>query len=403
MQAVKLIFLIVILSLTQAVGSASPAVSFNVKDMALVDAIRYLASFSGKNVVIAPEVTGRVSLQLQDAPADDIFSAFLQMHQLAKWQIGRTWYIAPQKLFIKQQEETAKWRAASEASQPLVEAVWKMRYASADDLAKIIQTSQASYLSKRGHVHVDARTNALCLQDTWQRIQKIRRLVRRLDVPVKQIMIDARLASVDKDIEKELGLTFALQAANQVLESSDNVLKNAYSVAVAKLANQNLLDVKLAALEQRGKAELISRPKLFTANQQSASIEAGEEVPYQEVSEGGGTATSFKKAVLGLKVTPQVLPGDKILLHIQLNQDRPSHRLVQGVPTISTRQIVTTVLVNNGETIVLGGIYESARDQGERRIPILSDLPWLGSLFTLKRDTESKRELLVFVTPGVMI
>jgi len=212
-------------------------------------------------------------------------------------------------------------------------------------------------------------------------------------VPVKQILIETRLATVDSDFERELGLHFSIQDPLTAQQSAGH-----YSLAVARLADGALLDIKLSAMENAGRAELISNPSLFTANQQPASIEAGEEIPYQETSRNGATTTVFKKAVLSLKVTPQIMPDETVLLQLQVNQDKPSNKMVQGVPTISTRQIMTNVLIKNGQTVVLGGIYEMSSEQGEEKLPI----PLLDLLFREKNVKKRKRELLVFVTPRIM-
>ena len=223
-------------------------------------------------------------------------------------------------------------------------------------------------------------------------------MLRQLDAPAQQITIEARLASVDNDFERELGLDFSVRSTSQ----PDAQTAGRYSIAVAALPDGSVLDVKLAALENAGHAEIISSPSLFTSNHQSASIEAGEEVPYQEVSESGGTAVVFKKAVLGLKVTPQILPGNHVLLQLQINQDRPSSKMVLGMPVIRTRQINTSVLVKDGKTIVLGGIYETNHEEGQRRLPFLSQVPVLGWFFKEQNTLDTKRELLIFVTPRIM-
>jgi type IV pilus assembly protein PilQ len=227
-------------------------------------------------------------------------------------------------------------------------------------------------------------------------------------VPVQQILIEARLASVDDDYERELGVHFDLNQggaeANVGLQTKlPKEQAKSYSLAIAKLADGSLLDVKLTALENAGHAELISSPSLFTANQQTASIEAGEEIPYQQMSDSGGTAVVFKKAVVGLSVTPQILPGNKVLLQLKINQDRPSNKMVLGMPTISTHQMTTSVLVKNGQTIVLGGIYEANKEKGEQGVPLINRVPLLAWLFKQQNIKENKRELLIFVTPKIMM
>jgi type IV pilus assembly protein PilQ len=250
-------------------------------------------------------------------------------------------------------------------------------------------------------LQADVRTNRIFLQDTPRQINLVNQFIHEMDVPVPQIDIEVKLASVDYDYERDLGLTF-MQTSPDESASTETQGQSRYSLAIAHLPGSALLTVKLAALENAGHAELISSPSLFTANQETASIEAGEEVPYQEVSQSGGTAVVFKKAVLGLKVTPQLLPDKKVLLQLQINQDRPNNKTVLGMPTISTRQIISHVLVKHGQTIVLGGIYELDTQNAEERVPFLSNLPGIGLLFKQQNIKKRKRELLIFVTPKVI-
>ena len=269
---------------------------------------------------------------------------------------GNILLIAPQEELIKHKQDELKWQEIKDEAAPLLIKIWQIKYARAEDVAHLLQDEHSSLLSKRGHVRVDTRTNRICIQDVGYRVEEIRQLINGLDKPVQQISIEARLASVDNDFERELGIQFSVNPENTGSKDAQSSIqsKNRYSLAITKLADSSLLDVKLSALEKAGHAHLISSPSLFTANQQPASIEAGEEVPYQEVSESGGTAVVFKKAVLGLKVTPQVLPGNKVLLQLQINQDRPINKMVLGMPAISTRQIMTSILAGNGQTVVLG-------------------------------------------------
>jgi type IV pilus assembly protein PilQ len=221
-------------------------------------------------------------------------------------------------------------------------------------------------------------------------------------VPVQQVMIQARIASVDNDFERELGILYDAVPGQQNGGPVENVNPKHYSLAIAHLPNGSYLNIALAAMERQGRGELISSPSLFTLNHETAAIESGEEIPYQEVSLSGGTAVAFKKAVLRLKVTPQILPQGKLLLELEVNQDRPSDHIVQGVPAITTRQIITHVLVNNGQTLVLGGIFELNKELNEQRVPFLGRIPLLGNLFSDRATKASKRELLIFVTPKVI-
>jgi type IV pilus assembly protein PilQ len=320
--------------------------------------------------------------------------------------MGGIWYVATRDELLKRKQQEIKWQSVSQEAEPLLTRVYPVRYAKVDDIKKILQDEHATLLSKRGNIQADIRTNTLLVQDVASNVAILRQIIQDLDVPVKQIMIEARLVSIDNDYERELGVSFTNSPANS--EVAGNPLSSLaksvghYSIAVARLADGTQLDVRLSALLATGHAELISSPRLFTASQQSASIESGEEVPYQEVSESGGTAVTFKKAVLGLKVTPQILPGGRVLMQLKINQDRPGVRMVQGVPAISTRQMITSLIAKHGETIVLGGIYETNNENGEQRLPFLSDIPLLGALFRTETNRGNKRELLIFVTPKIM-
>lgn len=381
--------------------------TLELQNTSLPEAIRLIAKFLHISVIVSPSVGGVATINLHEASPLQAFNLLLTSHDLAKWQMGDVWLIAPRSELIKHKQEDVKWQELCDESSPLVTRVWQIKYGKAEDICNLLHGEHSSLISKRGYACVDVRTNIICISDVAPRMADLNRLIRRLDVPVKQILIEARLASVDNDCERELGIIYDVNE-KPCEDKGLNPLKSFhhevghYSLAVAKLADGSLLDVKLAALENAGRADLISSPSLFTANQQPASIEAGEEVPYQEVSDSGGTAVTFKKAVLGLKVIPQILPGNKVLLQLQINQDRPSKRLVLGVPTISTRQIMTNVLVRAGQTIVLGGIYECNYEEGQQRIPFISDIPIIGLLFKQQKTRTNKRELLIFVTPKII-
>jgi type IV pilus assembly protein PilQ len=328
---------------------------------------------------------------LHDVLPRTAFDLLLQANGLGRRKVGETWLIAPLRDLMKEVQIENEWHLMLRDTTQLTSRIWQIQYAKAKDIAALID------VSKRGQVKVDERTNILYVEDIPSQMQKIASLIQHLDVPIKQIIIHARLISIDSDYERQLGLQFAVKSntnANQDILS--------YSLAVAKLADGSLLDVKLLALEDDGHAELISSPSLSTANQQTASIEAGEEVPYQEVSDSGGTAIVFKKAVLGLTVTPQILPGNKILLQLKINQDRPSNNMVLGMPTISTRAMTTSIEARDGETIVLGGIYETDEEKEKEGIPIINRIPLLKALFSNHQTKASKRELLIFVTPKIM-
>ncbi len=387
----------------QLTYAANSTITIDFKNTNLTDAIRLLAKFTHKNVMISSSVNGQASLHFNQVQPEQALNLLLTTYGLAKWCVGNVWFVAPRQELINRQQEELKWKDLQVEASPLMTRVWQIKYAKADDIAHVLQNERASFISKRGHIQVDVRTNSLCVQEVADRMMNMHKLIQQLDVPVKQVAIAARLASVDSDFERELGIRFTVANENQNDHAKFITPETGkYSIAVATLADGSLLDVKLSALENAGHAELISSPRLFSASHQAASIEAGEEVPYQEVSNSGGTAIVFKKAVLGLKVTPQVLPGNKILLQMQINQDRPSNKMVLGMPTISTRQITTNLLIKSGQTIVLGGIFEINHENVEERVPFLSQLPIIGWLFIQQNTRNNKRELLIFVTPTII-
>lgn len=371
-------------------------ISLDLKNVSIQDALHSLAKIIGMNLVLSQEVHGSVSLYLQDSSPQDALEFLLASNDLIKLHEGKTWFVTSRAQLLSRKQEEQKLRIASEEAATMVTRVWQIHYAKASELAHLLQENTHSLLSPRGHVRVDLRTNMLCVQDIGIRMSEIDRLIKRLDIPVRQVLIEARLASVDSQFEKQLGVDFSIY--NTEIPAANGH----YSVMLAKLADGSALDVRLTALENAGHAELISNPSLFTANQQTASIEAGEEIPYQEVSKSGATSVAFKKAVLSLMVTPQIMPDNRVLLQLKINQDKPSSHLVLGVPTINTRQMSTNILLKNAQTVVLGGIYETDKENGQQGVPFLGTMPLVGFLFSQKNTVERKRELLIFVTPKII-
>ncbi len=400
----KIIFLCLLCFFSNVVAAndqKTKQISFDVQNVNLQDALHILAKFLHQNIVISSKINGTTSLHFDNISKQEAFDLLLASQDLMKKSIGKLWYIAPRTELLKREQEEMKLHNILEETSPLITRIWEIRYAKADDVARFLQENNYSILSKRGNVRVDERTNTVCIQDIESHLIEVKKVISQLDVPVKQVVIEARIASIDNDYERELGINFAVEQSNYD-STPQVVLPKKYSLAIAKLANGSELDVQLAALEKAGHGELISSPSLFTANQKTAYIESGEEIPYQEVSDSGGTAVSFKKAVLRLKVTPQIMPRNKVLLQLQVNQDRPSNRIVLGVPAINTRQISTNVLISDGQTIVLGGIFESNHEQGEHRLPFFGKIPLVGWLFKQQNVKENKRELLIFVTPRII-
>ena len=355
----------------------------------------------------------------------------LKTKGLSERKVGNVILVAPSAEISAMEKQQLQEELQVEELAPLTSELLQINYAKASDLANLLKTKGNSVLSSRGNVSVDQRTNTLWIQDTSDRIEVTRHLVHKLDVPVKQVLIESRIVVVNKDFAKDLGVRFGVSKEDHLSGTLDGASEMAagtaaadvpvtdrlnvdlaaapvtgeagtIGLALAKLGNGILLDLELSALESEGMGEVISSPRLITANQQPAFIESGEEIPYQEATSSGATAIAFKKAVLSLKVTPQITPDNRIILDLTVNQDTPSTQLFLGVPAILTKEIQTNVLVNNGQTLVLGGIYKQDKTNSVERIPFLGTLPWVGALFRTTSESISHEELLIFITPKII-
>jgi type IV pilus assembly protein PilQ len=390
-------------------SSTASRITVNFNNISVRAALHWLALSQHQNMVMSSHITGKISLLLQDVPWQQAFSAILTMQGLTAETRDNIIYIAPLSEVLiheKQQQENLN-------TLPLKSVLLHLNYAKADDIAKLLKDKDRNVLSPRGAVSIDPRTNSLWLRDIDPSLKDAETFIRELDVAVPQVAIEGRIVNIDDDHERDLGIKFnfthepleglqSLNAASHATSPTDEPLSS-LGFALFKLPRGTLVDLELSALESEGHAEIISNPHLVTANQQPALIEAGEEIPDEEsASAQGATKTSFKKAVLSLKVIPQITPNNKIILLLQVNQDKRSTQEVKGVPTIDTRQINTQVLVNNGQTVVLGGIYELTRLKSVDRVPFLSDLPGIGLLFRRNKETDLRRELLIFVTPTII-
>lgn len=284
----------------------------------------------------------------------------------------------------------------------------KIHYGDAIKLAEVFNRKSSALLSAQGEIHANADTNQLWLYDYPRNIRLITQVIRQLDQPNSEILIKARVVNVDQQYARSLGIMLQThpQLSNEKNSTAPNENNNkpdwTFTFPLARFSNEHLLDLQLQALVKQGHAKMIAAPQLITLNNKPALIESGDEIPYQEKSGQGNTSVAFKKAVLSLKVTPQTLPNNKILLQLQVNQDTLSALRVNGVPAIRTQELKTQVAVHNNETFVLGGIYEQIQSAQEQGIPGLHRLPLLGALFRHNHDVRSRKELLVFVTPQVI-
>ena len=410
-------------------------ISLNFQNIQIRSVLQLLAEFTGVNIVVSDKVNGNITLRLNDVPSDQALDIILSTQDLDKREVGNVVLIDKREEFRIREDNELKVLESSRKLAPILSELLQINYAKATEIAAMLKDKNTSLLSTRGNVSFDVRTNTIWLQDTGANIQIIRELVEKLDVPVKQVSIEARIVNMSKDCELDLGvrwgvskpthLSGTLKGANQLagptapanLPSSVPLADRlnldlaaiptagtpaSVGIALAKLGSGVLLDLELSALESEEKAEIIASPRLMTTNQVAAVIQSGEDIPYQESTSSGATAVAFKKAVLSLKVTPLITPDGKLLLDLEINQDSDSGRRVQNVPIILTKSIQTSVLVNNGQTIVLGGIYQQSKSNQIRRIPFLGTIPVLGNLFRNVDVKSSNDELLIFITPRII-
>jgi type IV pilus assembly protein PilQ len=425
--------------------------TLNFQDIETRAVLQLLADTSGQNMVISDSVGGSVTLRLQNVPWDQALDIVMRTKGLDMRQEGNVIYIAPAAEIAARERELLSARKEVQELAPLRSEYLQVNYAKASDLAALIKSgANNSLLSERGSVAIDERTNTLLLQDTAERLADIRRLVSTLDIPVRQVLIEARIVIVNDDFNRELGVRFGTTFAfdhggsdgggiiggrNFVTEDDDYVLTRARPdprgtpgfvqgnpsdrymvnlpvanpagrIAMTLLDSDYIVDLELSAAQAEGRGEIISSPRLITANRSEATIEQGVEIPYQESSSSGATTTQFKKAVLSLKVTPQITPDNRIILDLTVAKDSVGQLVASAtggfVPSIDTREIVTQVLVNDGQTVVLGGILETERRESESKVPLLGDIPVLGHLFKSTTRTDNKDELLIFVTPRIL-
>jgi type IV pilus assembly protein PilQ len=422
--------------------------TLNFQDIDVRSVLQLLADTSGQNIVVSDSVTGNLTLRLQNVPWDQALDIVLRTKGLDKRRQDNVIIIGPtEELASREKAELAAHKEVQELS-PTHTEFMQVNYAKVADLAKLIKTANTkdSMLSPRGSLSVDERTNTLLVQDTSEKLSDIRRLVQTLDVPVKQVLIEARIVIVsdtyERDLGAQLGFTSANSASGGLLSISGTnaatsqiattnataatstgallttpPLANRYqvnlpasningSIGVSLLTGSHLLDLELSAAQNEGKSETISSPRVITANQKQATILQGTEIPYQESASSGATTTQFKNAVLSLKVTPLITPDNRVILDLDVSDDSVGQQVTSAtggsVPSIDTREIITQVLVNDGQTVVLGGILDTTKTKSANKVPFLADIPILGNLFKSTTDINNKTELLIFITPKIL-
>ncbi|MEZ9439235.1 type IV pilus secretin PilQ [Vibrio atlanticus] len=415
-------------------------ISINFQDIPVRNVLQLIADYNDFNLVVSDSVTGNLTLRLDGVPWQQVLDIILQVKGLDKRVDGNVILVAPKaELDLREQQALEKSRLEEELGE-LKSEIIKINFAKATDIADMIGGEGAvSMLSERGSITIDERTNSLLIRELEENITVIRGIIESLDIPVKQVQIEARIVTVTEGNLDELGVRWGVSSTNgsfkvggsiegnhpsQITPYDDNggnsaiddflnvnlgaTSPSASSIAfqVAKLGSDTLLDLELSALQQESKAEIISSPRLITTNKKPAYIEQGTEIPYLESSSSGATSVAFKKAVLSLKVTPQITPDNRLVLDLSVTQDRPGQVVKTGTGeavAIDTQRIGTQVLVNNGETVVLGGIFQHSVSSQVDKVPLLGDLPVLGALFRRSYENVGKSELLIFVTPKVVI
>lgn len=412
--------------------------SLNFQDIQIRSVLQLIADFTDLNLVASDTVNGRITLRLKNVPWDQALDIIMKTKGLDKREVGNVLMVAPaEELAAREKLELESRQQISELA-PLRTEFIEVRYASAGEIFALFESSGEGegVLSGRGSVIVDERTNSIILTETTVKINEFRAVLEKLDVPVRQVLIEARIVTAASNFSEALGVRWgglgykingdnvgtaggSLTTVQEVRDgigdpdgitftSPDHLVvdlgvgsADATSFAIGLVNDKYLLDLEISALESQGSAEVIARPKVITADKQEATISSGVEIPYQEASSSGATSVSFKSATLQLAVKPQITPDDRIIMELEVKQDTVG-AVFNGVPSINTNNVKTQVLVNNGETIVFGGIFTVNTSESVTKTPFLGDLPYVGGLFRRNTRSDQKQELLIFITPRLI-
>jgi type IV pilus assembly protein PilQ len=418
--------------------------TLNFQDLETRAVIQLIADFSGINIVASDTVQGSVTLRLQNVPWDQALDIVMSTKGLDMRRNGNVMIVAPAEEIAAREQAALEALQAIQELEPLRSEFIQVNYAKASELATLIQGEGTnSLLSERGSVAIDERTNTLLVNDTSSSLADVRRLVTTLDIPVRQVLIESRVVIVSDDYSRALGVRFGMTSANDnsgngligltgsgsgagsmvgsppigspggsILPVPAPAIGNRYAVnlpvigaagqmALAILGNDYLVDLELSALQAEGEGRVISSPRIVATNQREARILQGTEIPYQEASSSGATTTQFKEAVLSLLVTPQITPDDRIIMDLVVTKDAVGE-IFNGVPSIDKRSLTTQVVVDDAQTVVLGGVYETEFVRGETKVPGLGNIPGIGALFRRRTSENNNAELLIFVTPKIL-
>ena len=381
--------------------SDRPPLSLDFQDVEVRTALQLIADLAGFNLVVGDQVNGRVTLRLVDMPWQEALDLLLATRGLAKLDVGSALLVAPTQEIAPFERAGLERRRELESLVPKQTEFIPVHYADAATLAGFGAGDGApDALSARGVVRVDARTNSLIVSDTPANLAAFKRMIKRLDVPVRQVWIEAQIVTANTNASQELGVSWRTgSGTDEDQPTGGNVgIGDLATLSYGILGSDYRLDVELSALALSGEAEIVARPKVVTADQRTAVIESGVEIPYQQESRSGGTSIAFKEAVLQLQVTPRITPEDDIVMELDIKQDTVGS-IYEGVPSINTTRIETRVRVADGETLVLGGIFQTDRHRVASRTPVLADLPLFGRLFRRTLERDDRQELFIFITP----
>lgn len=423
----------------EQLGYTGERLSLNFQDIEVRSVLQLIADFTGTNIVVSDTVTGNLTLRLQNVPWDQALDIVLKTKGLAMRKNNDVILVAPSEEIAAREKLELESQKQIEELAPLYSEYMQVNYAKAEDIATLLKGEEGtSMLSERGTVSIDERTNTLLVRDTADKLTDVRKLVAILDIPVRQVLIESRIVIANDDFARDIGVRLGgnkVDSSNTtntgiggglpgdvswgsfnqfIINPGDSDPPTDALLTDLRVANpmgavnfvigrvgKDLLRLELSAMQAEGKGEVISSPRVITANQKEAIIRDGVEIPYLQASSSGSTAVSFKKAVLQLQVTPQITPDDRIIMDLKVNQDTVG-AVFSGVPSINTRAVETQVLVDNGETAVLGGIYIQENRKEVDKIPLLGDLPSIGFAFRSTRNVNNKKELLIFVTPKIL-
>ncbi|OWJ95701.1 fimbrial protein [Pseudomonas sp. A46] len=407
--------------------------SLNFQDIDVRSVLQLIADFTDLNLVASDTVQGNITLRLQNVPWDQALDLVLKTKGLDKRKVGNVLLVAPaDEIAARERQELESQKQIAELA-PLRRELIQVNYAKAADIAKLFQSvtsgdPSAAGTDERGSITVDDRTNSIIAYQTQDKLDELRRIVTQLDIPVRQVMIEARIVEANVDYDKALGVNWrgasvgdnnfviggggngrpaAGNANNPLLANAPFVDLGATgatsSIGIGFITDNTILDLELSAMEKTGNGEIVSQPKVVTSDKETAKILKGAEIPYQEASSSGATSTSFKEAALSLEVTPQITPDNRIIMEVKVTKDAPDFgNALNGVPPINKNEVNAKVLVNDGETIVIGGVFSNTQTKAVDKVPFLGDLPFLGRMFRRDVVQDKKSELLVFLTPRIM-